>query len=862
MEFSWTTSPYTLLMLTSAVVGVWLSVYGYRFRQTPGAKGFILLTFSIIIVSVGKTLELTLADLHAKQVSVQFLMIGIDLSGLGWLILGLQQTYRYRNTLNSIIGLAVIAVTIDLLIIWTNDFHHLFWKETEIRSNGEFHVLGTVRGPSYVLHTALIYLMVIAGSFMLIFKSYASSSLYFKQRLALLAAVLIPMAANVIFIFQLIDTPLDYTPVGYLIACWCLAYGYFRLQMVETIPLSMDNVIENLPDPIIILDHNNRIRLLNRNARALLNDDKSSFTGEILTRVLSNESPYQSLGEASTSNTLQIVDGARIYEARSTPVTDRRGLESARLFMLQDVTEKLSAEEAHQENLRFFRQFADALPIPFYELDATGHIIYGNNEMQSLFGYNLEQLQGMPIDSLFLIEDKDQQRFDSSQDESNRDTVIRETTAIDSQGVEIPVINLVASLVSETFTSGKRGVLIDITHRKRLEEAIQQSLVAAEQSNQVKSQFLANMSHEIRTPLNGVIGFAQLLAGTQLDNNQKRYVDLILKSGKNLLQLISDILDLSRIEAGKMELDHSPFDPTQCISDITSVFSETAQSKELEFSVKIVDELPSLIKGDVGRISQILNNVIGNAIKFTEKGEVSLQVKVKNNPDSSGHQIISFSIRDTGIGIAKENLGKLFDPFAQLDGSITRRFGGTGLGLAITADLIHLMKGSIHVESALGEGSLFTIELPMTPATSETGNRTADSSLEKKSGTSIQMRTDSRILLVEDNQVNREVAIGFLERMGLSVETASNGRQAVTMAEEKNYDIILMDIHMPEVDGIEATRQIRQKGLSKDTPIVGVTADVMAGQKEKCFAAGMTDHISKPLVFASLRAVMEKYLSP
>ena len=841
-------------MIISTLVSLYLVVYSYRVKGTPGVTTFLILNAAITILSVGKLGEILSQDLASKALSVKFLMIGINLSSLSWLMLGLQQAYRFRKNLNRVLVVCASFALVDLLVIWTNDLHQVFWEKTFIRSAGDFQTLGTERGPWFILHTLMNYVMAIGGSIAMLLKSYASATLHSRQRLALLIAVLVPLVPNIIFIFQLVEHPLDYTPLGYALSCLLLAYGYLRLHLVDAIPLAMDSIIETLPDPVIILDNSNRIRLLNRAARELLEDERSHLTGEVLTSILASDSPWQSLVETKSNATITIQDKNQTFETRPTPVTDRDGQVTSRLFMLQNVTQRLHAEEAHQENLKFFRQFAEALPIPFYELDNQQVIIYANKEMLGLLGYEQQELFGKGIESLFLPLATQEQEQPLN---SNPDISVREEIALSKNGIEIPVINLVANLVDESFSTARRGVLIDITHRKRLEDAISQSLVAAEQANEVKSQFLANMSHEIRTPMNGVIGFAQLLAGTDLNENQQRYVELILKSGRGLLQLINDILDLSRIEAGKMQLEYQAFSPEECISDVASIFSQTAETQGVDFVLDIQDSLPDHLMGDVNRIAQILNNVIGNAIKFTEAGCVTIKVNCRHQAPAKA--LLLIAVQDTGIGIEKDAIERLFNPFAQLDGSITRKFGGTGLGLAITADLLRLMNGTISVSSTPGEGSTFYIELLLDLAVAtgpDSSNQYAATSATPDDSTA----SHYRILLVEDNPVNREVAMGFLEKMGLSVEVAENGREALNMTEHCRYDLILMDIHMPQMDGLEATRRIRQQGASSTSPIIGVTADVMAGQKERCLAAGMTDHLAKPIVFQALKDVVNKHL--
>lgn len=849
-------------MLASVLAGLYLSVYALRHRQVPGVNNFILLTIAIVILSLGKLIELLGTELSTKISGVYVLLIGITFSSLAWFMLGLQQIYRYRRTLKIVWISALTLICLDLIMIWTNGFHKLFWQETFIKEVGAFHVLGTVRGPLYLLHIALTYFLSISGSALLLARSFSKAKLYERQRVALILTVSIPLAANISFMLNIGGNTLDYTPIGYATACILLTYGYFRLHMVEAIPMAMDYVLEHLPDPVLIVDPQNRIQMINRAARVLLGDRKNRFSGENMADVMPHDSPYLLLNQLEPDSTLLIHDKERTYEARSRPVPARKGHAFGLLFILQDITQRLNAEEALQETLRYNRQFAEALPISFYALDETGNIVFANREMRNLFGYTTSELRKQNIDNLF----KDTKIIEADQNEYSDNPAVKleELTALSKEGKEFSVINMIANITDNKFLADRRGVIIDITERKQMEQATRLNLIAAEQASQVKSQFLANMSHEIRTPMNGVIGFAQLLTSTKLDKDQKRFVDLIVKSGKGLLQVINDILDISRIEAGKLDLEIAPFDPAKCISDVASIFEQSAKTKNIGFSCTVPKDLPSTTLGDPSRIAQILNNVVGNAVKFTQEGSVSVTVSYSLESDEATRMTdkitLVVEVTDTGIGIEKDRIEHLFDPFSQLDGSITRRFGGTGLGLAITQDLAKLMDASINVDSQPGKGSTFTIIIPLTIDTPVANNRQVSAS-ESRADNNEQNFSHRKILLVEDNVVNQEVALGFLEKMGCKADIAVNGSDAVELAQCKAYDLILMDVHMPEMDGLEATSLIRAEGFSINTPIVGVTADVMVGQKEKCLSAGMNDHLPKPIVFQTLRDAVEKYLA-
>jgi PAS domain S-box-containing protein len=397
------------------------------------------------------------------------------------------------------------------------------------------------------------------------------------------------------------------------------------------------------------------------------------------------------------------------------------------------------------------------------------------------------------------------------------------------------------------------GTHLDVTEYKEITCALAVARDAALAASLAKSAFLANMSHEIRTPLNGVIGTSELLLESVRDERQREYAEIILTSSAALLTILNDILDFSKIEAGKLRMECAPFDLYATVRQSLSLFSPAASRKKISLTAEIDPDVPHWIWGDAGRLRQILVNLIGNALKFTEKGGVS--VWCRRVSDVAGGMSVEFEIRDTGPGIDREVLDSLFQPFQQADDSIARRYGGTGLGLAIGKQLAELMHGSIAVSSVMDEGSVFRLRLDVSEAP-------ASAPAVANRGGAFSTVGGARILLAEDNPVSQRVAAMMLGRLGHSVEIVSNGREAVEAASRDCYDAILMDCQMPQMSGYEAARQIRLRSGSGPRPaVIALTANSMSSDREACLEAGMDDYIGKPITMEALTSVLDRWLA-
>ena len=390
----------------------------------------------------------------------------------------------------------------------------------------------------------------------------------------------------------------------------------------------------------------------------------------------------------------------------------------------------------------------------------------------------------------------------------------------------------------------------EVEQRKRAEKALYKAKEQAEAANRSKTEFLANMSHEIRTPMNGIIGTLQLLQGSELDESQASYVNVAYSSAESLLCLLNDILDSSKIEAGKLELEHIAFDLGKTINQLQLLMRTKADERRVKLSVELDEQLPPAVIGDPVRTRQILINLLSNAIKFTQDGYVKVRLTVLEQTDAQYK--IRIEVVDSGIGITEEAQRKLFNAFTQADGSTTREYGGSGLGLSIVRQLVTLMHGRIGVISVPGEGSTFWVELNFSRA-EQSQQQPAEN-----------ITLTGHVLLVEDNPVNQMIAKKMLERLSLTYQLAENGEQALELMQgSQDFSLLLMDCQMPVMDGYTATRAIRQyenESQQAHTPIIAMTANTMQNDRDACLQAGMDDYIAKPVVQDALQQVLARWL--
>ena len=656
----------------------------------------------------------------------------------------------------------------------------------------------------------------------------------------------------------------DSAMISIIAAFLCIVVtSFLSFKFVAVVPTAKSIIFENMGEGVVVLDTKNRILDINHRLEKIVNIKKSDVVGISLEKVTSEwlKKAVQGDGPVRYSITLQLGD---VYYEVKSKLLEHEGKVVGRVVVLSNITSRILAEQRLGQLLQSEEKLLQTEVLAHMMFNhhqalmmiiesKTGHILEANKAAENF--YQIPLVGRLTSELLEVPNEVLEQEVEQYAKVGEYQFTTRHRLA--SGEVKDLSVHLTTKVVGEMILSF--SISEDITEKLQLEKALREAKEKAENANQAKDNFLAIISHELRTPMNGILGMAKLVLGTKLQTDQRESLELVLVSGEKLLGLLNDLLDLAKINDGKLELECIYFSLQDMMNEFGRLIKIKSRKKGLQCMIHIEDDVPMGLYGDPRRLQQILMNLADNAVKFTKSGLIAITVNVKQRLD--GTIKLLFTVRDTGIGIPQDKINIIFHKFTQVDSSTTRKYGGTGLGLSIVKHLVESMDGVVWVESNLGKGSSFYFTIDFTVPK----NIPDESLLELGSQESRKEHKNIKplkILLVEDEFINQKVAMKLLSNQGHMVTLASNGRQGVELFSTEHFDVIFMDIQMPEMDGIQATAAIREvekrAGNTKHTPIVAMTAYAMKGDRERMLAAGLDEYVSKPLDFDLLTSILTK----
>jgi PAS domain S-box-containing protein len=639
------------------------------------------------------------------------------------------------------------------------------------------------------------------------------------------------------------------------------------------IEIKYKNLVENSGVGLLTTDLNGRITFVNKRITSFTGFEPQEMIGRHFSSLVDSEwtqsiteklkKQFQLREEESNiSYPLIVKSGNRIWVEQSSVILMENGQPQGFQCIVKDITEKKGIEaelkkiELEREEHQFrLQSILDNTPLMIFIKDLDGRYLLANKSYKDAFNFTSEQIIGKT--DFDLVSKADAERYKEIDEyviRQQKHVEVEET--IDQAGMSKSLLIVKFPLFDKNNTIyGISGIASDITERYLYGLHLIEAKRKAEMAEQLQEQFLANMSHEIRTPMNGIIGMTNILLNTPLSNEQKDFVHIIKKSSDSLMILINDILDLSKIKAGKLRIENIDFRLRETLEQTLGTFRVLINDKGLTLRVSVDLNIPDSLTGDPHRLNQILNNLVSNAIKFTAAGEIRLEIKALHQSEDEIELL--FSVSDTGIGIAKEKIELIFESFSQAESGTSRKFGGSGLGLSITKKLIEMQNGSIEVNSTPGKGTEFNFTIKYV----------IPGYVVSKHYDNIKHETinegglaGKRVLVVEDNEANQKVIYHMLDKAGIEADLADNGKVAIKLFEDGfQYDLIIMDLQMPEMDGFETTKYIREN-LKSDIPIIAMTASALRNEKIKCIALGMNEYLNKPFVPADLFAELRRFL--
>jgi len=709
-------TPNLLPLFVAAALAGMLALYTWRNRKTVGATAFSIMMFILFEWGLSYILELAGTNFETKLFWNIVKFIGVVATPVAWLIFALEYTGRraWINTQRLILLSILPLITIGIIL--TNDLHSLFWSSQRLAAGGGFLLLQTENGPWFWVHAGYTYILIMTGLVLIVWALLHWPAQYRGQMIWILLATLTPLIANAITIFRLLPILIDLTPYAFTVTGVGMAFALFRHRLLDIAPLARDIVIDGMKDGMIVLNANRRIVDINLAAQTILGLSKEDQPiGKSMAEVIRTQpkfiARYRNVEEANDEITLGEGEAQRWYELNLTSLRDEHKLIIGQVVTIRDITQRKRAEILLQENEARFRQIVENANDLIYRVDMEGKISYANPSVLRVLGYEEKDVLGRHYLALAAPELRHKiKRTYEHQLVSKTPTTYQEFPAIATDGREIWFGQNVQLIYEGDQVVGFQALARDITAIKQAQDSLRLARDQALEASRTKSQLISKVSHELRTPLGGILGFAELLRDHtfgELNAGQRKATLSVIESANYLTNMVNELLDEAQLSANTATLQEGPFSPTILLQQASSGMEVLAGKKGLKFTTGIDENLPQELIGDERRLRQIMINLVGNAIKFTQEGSVSIRLSHATN------EYWSIQVTDTGAGIPREAQEYIFEPFRQVNSAITRDNRGIGLGLSITKQLVDLMGGKINLESKPNKGSTFTILLPI-----------------------------------------------------------------------------------------------------------------------------------------------------